>query len=37
MCDNPAASNEFVWHLHRATLKGLVSSKALAAGSSLEL
>lgn len=27
MCDDPAASNPFIWQLHRATLKGLVSMR----------
>jgi hypothetical protein len=25
MCDDPAASYEFLWQLHRATMKNLVS------------
>lgn len=27
MCDDPAASNPFIWQLHRATLKDLVSRR----------
>lgn len=27
MCDSPAASNPFVWNLHRATMNGLVSGQ----------
>lgn len=26
MCDDPAASYEFMWQLHRATMKNLVSA-----------
>lgn len=29
MCDDPAASNPFVWQLHRATLKDLVSARGV--------